>query len=158
RQPSLALHVLGTIAACLCCLVLVGYSAFLGYALYSARNQMQLQAEAGHGPGGRAKKAEELAQLLEKPPQPKKGNRSAPAPSAAVRTSTDSATDAPGEIHPDDIDHAGGDIKLVKLDLSPAGLNLTMDVPEGTQLKEAYGDIKITRDAHFSLQARIGRA
>jgi hypothetical protein len=52
---------------------------------------------------------------------------------------------------------AGAGIKLVKLDLSAAGLPLTMDAPEGAITKESLGDVTVDRGENFALKIAIGR-
>ncbi|TMQ30599.1 MAG: hypothetical protein E6K70_23940, partial [Planctomycetota bacterium] len=157
RQPSLAAHVLGLIGACICCVVLVGYSAFLGYALYSARNPTaQLRAEGAKG-GRPGQRGQDIAQIVDSSAQRNKTARTNAAKSTTGRPGQEAPEEKSGDAFRGEIEHAGGDVKLVKLDLSPAGLDVTMDVPQGSQLKESYGDIKITKDAHFSLKVNLGR-
>ncbi len=52
---------------------------------------------------------------------------------------------------------SGSGTKLVKLDLSPAGLDATLEAPEGSQIKESYGTIRVTKDEHFGLTIELGR-
>ena len=52
---------------------------------------------------------------------------------------------------------AGAGVKLVKLDLSSAGLPLTIDAPEGAIAKESYGYAIVTRGQNFTVKLVIGR-
>ncbi len=56
-----------------------------------------------------------------------------------------------------EIDKAGAGVKLVKLDLSSAGLPLTLDAPEGAKAQQhPTGDIHVIAGDHFAVQIKLG--
>jgi Leucine-rich repeat (LRR) protein len=56
-----------------------------------------------------------------------------------------------------EIDKAGAGVKLVKLDLSSAGLPLTMDAPEGAKATQEHLEVQVAAGDHFTLRIQIGK-
>jgi hypothetical protein len=64
-----------------------------------------------------------------------------------------------------EMDKASAGVKLVKLDLKPLGLPLTMDAPEGAKAQldprvlsfRGWVDVEVTAGEHFALRIRLGR-
>jgi predicted Zn finger-like uncharacterized protein len=55
-----------------------------------------------------------------------------------------------------EIKAAGAGVKLVKLDLAPAGLDLFIDAPEGATAEQGIGQVEISKGDHFFSQYQEG--
>src|SRR6516225_2939637 len=56
-----------------------------------------------------------------------------------------------------EIDKAGSGVKLVKIDLSPAGLPLTMDAPEGAKVQKDNLDVQVVAEDRFAVRFKLGK-
>ncbi len=83
-----------------------------------------------------------------------------PAPAAPVQMSIPSG-DSPATLGPDTIqaamERAGTGVQLAKLDLSPAGLPLTMNAPEGAKVQKDNLDIQVTSGDRFAVRIQLGK-
>jgi Leucine-rich repeat (LRR) protein len=143
KQPSPVLQAVGIVAACIGGLVLLGYSSFVGYSLYKTAGEKEPRLEA-EGP--------KFPNPLDGDSPDRKGFVPDPEPQAK-----EPVKEIALEAIQDEVERAGAGVKLVKLDLAPAGLNATLDVPEECRLKGFFGDIQILKDSHFYLKIELGR-
>jgi hypothetical protein len=67
------------------------------------------------------------------------------------------AKEVPFESVQDEVQKAGAGVKLVKLDLGPAGLPLTLDAPEGCRFKQGFQGVEVVKDEHFALLIQVGK-
>lgn len=56
-----------------------------------------------------------------------------------------------------EIDKAGAGVNLVKLDLSPAGLPLIMDAPQGAKIQTDNFEVKVVADDRFAVRIKLGK-
>jgi Leucine-rich repeat (LRR) protein len=56
-----------------------------------------------------------------------------------------------------EIDRAAAGVELVKIDLGPAGFDLTMEAPEGTQVEHRLGQALVTRGNRFRIKIAAGK-
>jgi Leucine-rich repeat (LRR) protein len=56
-----------------------------------------------------------------------------------------------------EISKAGSGVKLVKLDLSPAGLPLTMDAPEGAKVQKDNLNVQVVAEDRFAISFKLGK-
>lgn len=90
-----------------------------------------------------------------------------PAPNAAPAVQINISGALPVILGPEniqaEIDKAGADVKLVKLDLRSAGLALILDAPEGAKARRGLSlerdavDVEINAGDHFGLRIRRGK-
>jgi hypothetical protein len=130
EQPTGALQVLGILAACFGGLLLLGYATlvFLGLSAAAAQQAITLGMIRGlmgsTGPGPRSNSPAGGFPIFNPEPREKESQKEIPCESIQ------------GEF-----EQAGAGVKLVKLDLGPAGLDATLDAPEGCSLKKTYDGI-----------------
>jgi hypothetical protein len=88
-----------------------------------------------------------------------KSDTPTPNPGAAVQMSLPSGNqpDLTADNIQAEIDKSGAGVTLVKLDLSSAGLPLTMDAPAGAKVQKDRLDIQVVAGDHFAIRLELGK-
>ncbi len=88
-----------------------------------------------------------------------KSDTPTPNPGSAVQMSLPSGNqpDLAADNIQAEIDKAGAGVTLIKLDLSSAGLPLTMDAPAGAKVQKDRFDIQVVAGDHFAIRLELGK-
>ena len=88
-----------------------------------------------------------------------KSDTPAPSAGASVQMSLPSGNqpDLTADNIQAEIDKAGAGVNLVKLDLSSAGLPLTIDAPAGAKIQKDRFDIQVVAGDHFAIRLELGK-
>src|SRR5262249_9429819 len=127
-------------------LILVGYGGLMGVAIERIVGERQQPAAVAAQNRSRPGLTVTPAPANGLPPGPA---AAAPGPQGTAAIRFDAIKD--------EAEQGRAGVKLVKLDLSPAGIDATMDVPEGCVLKPVDGEVQVVKNAAFSLKVGYGK-